>query len=74
MSKCALFSNMVPNEALRTVLLAVILSELEQEEKERRLRRTRNRRWWVRNIHRRNLEQGDYVNLVQELRDDEEQF
>ena len=49
----------------------VILSKLDKEEKRRK---TRRGRWWVRDVNRRYRERGDFVNLVQELRNDDEQF
>ena len=62
------FSNMASN--IRRAALTVVLSELDEEKR----RKTRRRRWWVRDVNRRYSEQGDIVNLVQELRNDGEQF
>ena len=61
-------------QSLQFALLAVVVSELDQEENERKVKITRKRRCWVRDVNRRIQEQSDFVNLVQELRYDEEQF
>ena len=63
------FPNMA--SSIRRAVLTVVLSELDKEEKRRK---TRRRRWWVRDVNRRYSEQEDFVNLVQELRNDGEQF
>ena len=56
------------------MLLAVVLSELDQEENKKKIRKTRKRSWWVRDVNRRRQKQSDFVNLVHELRNDDEQF
>lgn len=68
------YVNMADEQGLHIALLAIVASELDREENERKLRITRKRRCWIRDVNRRNKEQGDFVNLVQELRNDEEQF
>ena len=70
----ALNSKMASSEEIGIALVAVILNELHEEDNQRKTRRARKRRFWIRDINQRQREQGDFTNLVQELRNDEEQF
>ena len=57
----------------RLLAIVAIMSELEEIERKKKQKKI-TKRWWVRQINRRRLDQGDFSNLVRELRGDEEQF
>ena len=57
----------------RLLAIVAIMSELEEIERKKKQKKI-TKRWWVRQINRRRLDQGDFSNLVRELRGDEKQF
>ena len=64
---------MADRQQARVVAMVAIMSELEEIEQKRKEKKI-TKRWWVRQINRRRLDQGDFTNLVRGLRGDEEQF
>ena len=64
---------MAARQRAEIVVMGVILYELEDIERKEQQKK-RRKRWLIREINKQRLDQGDFNNLVQELRGDEEQF
>ena len=70
----ALNSKMESSEEIGIALVVEILNKLHEEDDQRKTRRARKRSFLIRDIYQRQREQGDFTNLVQELRNDEQEF